>query len=104
MEFTSFILGILSIIGIAAISMIVIMTIKLIKLTNYVNALDLKFERAFELVWEQFERAGRDVTIVEKTLMSQNELTRKETESAINELIKLIETQKLTDKKRLLKD
>ena len=93
MEITSFVLGIVTIVTVAMVAVIVVGIVKILKLANQVNDLNLRLDRSVdhlyremhskhESIWRQFETAGRDVTTVEKTIMSQMDRVRQETGKA----------------------
>jgi len=97
MEVTAYVLGMLTIILVAMLSVIVVGLLKIVKLNKQLNDLTLRLERdtdniyrnmqsEHESFWRQFEACGRDVTMVEKTIMNQIDKTRKETDQAIDEL------------------
>ena len=97
MEITSFVLGMLSIVAVAIVAVIVVGMLKINQLTNQISSLslemDIELSNLSRLIdtntsslWRQFEDTGRDITMVEKTLMSQIDQTRKETDQAIDQL------------------
>lgn len=80
METTSFVLGVLTIVAAAISASIVVGLTKINKLTRLVNDLALRVDREREeayrtmqseneAIWRQFEACGRDVTMVERTIM-----------------------------------
>lgn len=92
-----FILGIVSTILVAMLSVIVVGIVKIVKLQRQIKEMNLSYYRDMDHIhrkiedsnsetWRQFETAGRDVTMVEKTLMNQIDKTRKETDQAIDQL------------------
>ena len=89
METTAYVLGMLTITLVAMISVIVVGIVKIIKLQKHVKEINLNYYRDMDHihrriddtnseVWRQFERAGKDVTMVEQTLMNQINLNRQE--------------------------
>lgn len=93
MEITSFVLGIVTIVTVAMVAVIVVGIVKILKLTKQVNYVTsrLNVSRG-ELyryiddtkadIWRQFDTTGRDITTVEKTIMSQIDRARQETGKA----------------------
>ena len=84
MEITSFVLGMLSIVAAGISASIVVGLAKINQLTRKTESLtqlcaaiegDLRreIEDKNREVWKQFENCGRDVTMVEKTIMNQIE-------------------------------
>ena len=82
MEITSFVLGMLSIVAVAIVAVIVVGMVKINQLTRKTESLtqlcaaiesDLRreLENTNREVWKQFENTGRDVTMVEKTIMQR---------------------------------
>lgn len=97
MEVTAYVLGMLTIVTVAFVTSIVVGLLRILKLTNRVNDLEMRLDREVEHVyrrfegehtevWKQFENAGRDVTMVERTILNQIDATRREAEQAIDEL------------------
>lgn len=108
METTAFVLGMLTITLVAMISVIVVGIVKIMKLQKQVKESNMYFETCIQNIhrterenldnihrrmdenqsetWRQFERAGRDVTMVEQTIMNQIDKTRQETDQAIDQL------------------
>ena len=97
METTAYVLGMLTITLVAMISVIVVGIVKIMKLQKHVKQLDVHLGRAEEHihrtisdnqseVWRQFERAGKDVTMVEQTIMNRIDKTRQEMDQAIDQL------------------
>jgi len=84
MEITSFVLGMLTIVAAGISASIVVGLAKINQLTRKTESLtqlcaaiegDLRreIENQNREVWKQFENCGRDVTMVEKTIMNQIE-------------------------------
>ena len=84
MEITSFVLGMLTIVAAGISASIVVVLAKINQLTRKTESLtqlcaaiegDLRreIENQNREVWKQFENCGRDVTMVEKTIMNQIE-------------------------------
>jgi len=82
MEITSFVLGMLAIITVAMVAVIVVGIVKILKLTKHVNDLQTDFfqtrgdlyrnlDERVQPIWRQFEDTGRDITMVEKTIMNR---------------------------------
>jgi len=97
MEVTAYVLGMLTITLIAMISVIVVGIVKIMKLQKQIKEMNLSYYRDMDHIhrriedsnselWRQFETAGRDVTMVEKTIMNQIDKTRKEMDQAIDQL------------------
>lgn len=97
MEVTAYVLGMLTIVTVAFVAIIVVGLLRILKLTNRVNDLEMRLDREVEHVyhrienehtevWRQFENAGRDVTMVERTIMNQIDNTKKEMDQAIDQL------------------
>jgi len=97
MEVTSFVLGMLAIVVVAFAVTTVVGLLKILKLNKQIIYLESRIDREVEHiirrietehteVWRQFENAGRDVTMIEKTIMNQIDATRRETHQAIDEL------------------
>ena len=102
MEITSFVLGVLSIVTVAMVAVIVVGIVKILKLTNQVSDLKLRLDREVEgiyremnsrqeSIWRQFESAGRDVTMVEKTIMNHIDAKQRELEQAHVDLHRMVE-------------
>ncbi len=84
MEITPFVLGMLTIVAVIMLTVIVVGLVKINFLTRKTESLqqlcaaiesDLRqeLENTNREVWKQFEATGRDVTIVERTIMNQIE-------------------------------
>ena len=84
MEITPFVLGMLTIVAVIILTVIVVGLVKINFLTRKIESLqqlcaaiesDLRqeLENTNREVWRQFEATGRDVTVVEKTIMNQIE-------------------------------
>lgn len=97
MEITFFVLGMLAIVVLAFAATTVVGLLRILKLTNRVNDLEMRLDREVDHlyrriedehteVWRQFENAGRDVTMVERTIMNQIDKTREELDHAIGQL------------------
>ena len=97
MEVTAYVLGMLTIVTVAFVTGIVVGLLRILKLTNRINDLEMRLDREVEHVyrrfegehtevWKQFENAGRDVTMVERTILNQIDATRRAAEQAIDEL------------------
>jgi uncharacterized membrane-anchored protein YhcB (DUF1043 family) len=82
METIHFVLGLLTMVSIALVVGIVVGMLKIGKLTNQVNSLSVKLDRdlddmnrhmdsGLQTVWRQFEDTGRDITMVERTIMQR---------------------------------
>jgi predicted Holliday junction resolvase-like endonuclease len=93
MEITSFVLGMLAIVTVAMVAVIVVGIVKILKLSKHVKDLETTFfqtrgdlyrniEERIQPVWRQFEETGRDITMVEKTIMNQIDQARQETGKA----------------------
>jgi biopolymer transport protein ExbB/TolQ len=91
-----FILGILSVVFIAMVAVIVVGIVKILKLKKQVNDLETTFfqtrgdlyrniEERIQPVWRQFEETGRDITMVEKTIMNRIDQNKQEVEQKIFE-------------------
>ena len=102
MEITSFVLGMLAIVTVAMVAVIVVGIVKILKLTNQVSDLKLRLDREVEClyremnsrqesIWRQFESAGRDVTMVEKTIMNHIDAKQRELEQAHVDLHRMVE-------------
>jgi biopolymer transport protein ExbB/TolQ len=96
MEITSFVLGVLAIVTVAMVAVIVVGIVKILKLSNQVSDLNLRLDRSVdhiyremqkqhESIWRQFEETGRDVTVVEKTIMNQIDQTNQELDLKIGQ-------------------
>lgn len=103
---TAFVLGMLTITLVAMISVIVVGIVKIMKLQKQVKESNMYFETCIQNIhrterenldnifrrisevngemWREFERAGRDVTMVEQTIMNQIDKTRQEMDQAID--------------------
>ena len=93
MEITSFVLGMLTIVAAGISASIVVglakinqLTRKTESLTQLCAAIEGDLRREIEDIWKQFENCGRDVTMVEKTLMNQVDETRRYIDSRIDKL------------------
>ena len=108
METTAFVLGMLTITLVAMISVIVVGIVKIMKLQKQVKETNMYFETCIQNIhrterenldniyrrisevngemWREFERAGRDVTMVEQTIMNRIDKTRQEMDQAIDQL------------------
>jgi predicted PurR-regulated permease PerM len=93
MEITSFVLGMLAIVTVAMVAVIVVGIVKILKLTNHVDEFRRQHIQEVDSIyrhisdnqqglWRQFENVGRDITVVEKTIMSQIDQARQETGKA----------------------
>ena len=82
MEITSFVLGMLTIVAVIILTVIVVGLVKINLLTKKIELLqqlcaaiesDLRREQenTNREVWKQFEATGRDITMVEKTIMQR---------------------------------
>jgi predicted PurR-regulated permease PerM len=91
-----FILGILSVVFIAMVAVIVVGIVKILKLTKQVKDLETTFfqtrgdlyrniEERIQPIWRQFEDTGRDITMVEKTIMNRIDQNKQEVEQKIFE-------------------
>ena len=96
MEITSFVLGMLAIVTVAMVAVIVVGIVKILKLSKHVNDLQTDFfqtrgdlyrniEERIHPVWRQFEETGRDITMVEKTIMNQIDQTNQELHRRIDQ-------------------
>ena len=105
---TAFVLGMLTITLVAMISVLVVGIVKIMKLQKQVKESNMYFETCIQNIhrterenldnifrrisevngemWREFERAGRDVTMVEQTIMNRIDKTRQETDQAIDQL------------------
>lgn len=115
METTAYVLGMLTILLIAMISVIVVGIVKIIKLQKQVKEITENLYRDSEHThrriddmqinlqrgisesnsetWLQFERAGKDVTMVEQTLMNRIDQAEQRSTSYIDSRIdKLVDT------------
>jgi len=115
MEITSFVLGMLTIVAVIIVSVIVVGMVKISKLNKEKDSLyqlcaaiesDLRREienmhrhvdesdqnihrnigEEIQSIWREFEKSGKDVTMVEKTLMNQIEETRRYVDSRLDKL------------------
>ena len=114
METTAFVLGMLTITLVAMISVIVVGIVKIIKLQKQVKESNMYFETCIQNIhrterenldnihrrvgevngemWRQFETAGKDVTMVEHTLMNQiNQAEQRSTSYIDSRIDKLID-------------
>ena len=101
MEVTSFVLGMLTIGAVLLLTAIVVGLLKITKLTNQLANLRLEFERTIESthrqiderfseVWRQFDIEGKDITMVERTIMQRIE---KELEDAHRRIDKVVDVE-----------
>ena len=97
MEITFFILGMLTIILGALVATVVVGLLKITKLTKQVDELKRQHVQDVDGIyrhisdnqnglWRQFENAGRDVTMVEKTIMNHIDAKQRELEQSIDQL------------------
>ena len=91
MEVTAYVLGMLTIVTVAFVTSIVVGLLKIMKLNKQtiyheVENIYRRLENEHTEVWRQFENAGRDVTMVERTIMNQIDATRRDADQAIDEL------------------
>ena len=97
MEVTAYVLGMLTIVTVAFVTSIVVGLLKIMKLNKQTIYLESRLDHEVENiyrrlenehteVWGQFENAGRDVTMVERTIMNQIDATRRDADQAIDEL------------------
>jgi hypothetical protein len=97
MEVTAYVLGMLTIVTVAFVTSIVVGLLKIMKLNKQTIYLESRLDHEVENiyrrlenehteVWRQFENAGRDVTMVERTIMNQIDATRRDADQAIDEL------------------
>ena len=95
MEITSFILGMLTIVAVIILTVIVVGMVKINKLEKQQEYLNSSLERTrselydamkddYNNVWRKFESTGRDITMVEKTIMNQIDQARQETGKAVH--------------------
>lgn len=112
---TAFVLGMLTITLVAIISVIVVGIVKIIKLQKLVKESNMYFQTCIQNIhqterenvdnlhrrmdeshsetWREFERVGRDVTMVEQTLMNQiNQAEQRSTSYMDSRIDKLIDT------------
>lgn len=98
MEVTSFVLGMLTIGAVLLLTAIVVGLLKITKLTNQLANLRLEFERTIESthrqiderfneVWRQFEIEGKDITMVERTIMQRIEKELEDTHRRIDKVV-----------------
>lgn len=96
MEITAYVLGMLTIIATIMVTMIVVGVVRIIKLEKRTKQLQHELDHTrheiyqyindgVRSIWDQFETAGRDVTMVEKTIMNQIDQTRQQMDRAIDE-------------------
>lgn len=82
METLSFVLGLLTIASAAVLAGVVVGLLKIVKVAKQVNDLQLRLDQetqniyremqaSHEAVWRQFECCGKDVTLVERTIMQR---------------------------------
>jgi hypothetical protein len=104
MEITSFVLGMLSIVAVAIVAVIVVGLVKINQLTRKTELLqqlcaaiesDLRqeLENANREVWKQFEATGRDVTMVERTIMQHVDKEIEETHRSVDETRRYIDSR-----------
>ena len=108
MATTAYVLGMLTIMLVAMISVIVVGIVKIIKLQKQVkeiienqyrdldhiyrkiedtrDSLQRGINESHSETWRQFETTGRDVTMVEQTIMNRIDKTRQEMDQAIDQL------------------
>jgi len=97
MEITSYVLGMLTIVATLISMSIVVGLAKINKLNKQLNNLSNNYERDIDHIhriideknqeiWRQFENCGRDITMVEKTVMNQVDETRRYIDSRIDKL------------------
>ena len=97
MEITSFVLGMLAIVTVALVAVIVVGIVKILKLTKQVNYVTTRLNisrgelyqhinDAKTEIWRQFEEMGRDITMVEKTIMNQIDQNKQEVERAVDDI------------------
>ena len=102
MEITSFVLGVLSIVTVAMVAVIVVGIVKILKLTNHVDEFRRQHIQEVDSIyrhisenqqglWRQFENVGRDVTMVEKTIMNHIDAKQRELEQAHVDLHRMVE-------------
>lgn len=116
METTAYVLGMLTIVMVAMISVIVVGIVKIIKLQKHVKELNLNYYRDMDHIhrrledinseiWRQFESAGKDVTMVEQTLMNQiNQAEQRSTSYTDSRIDKLVDTYfEVMDSKKMIK-
>jgi hypothetical protein len=110
MEITSFVLGMLTIVAVIILTVIVVGIVKITKLENKTHNIyqlctsiegDLRreIEKSNQEVWRQFENTGRDVTMVEKTIMNRIDQTRQEWDRAIDEAHKAMGEMSFADRR-----
>ena len=102
MEITSFVLGMLAIVTVAMVAVIVVGIVKILKLTNHVDEFRRQHIQEVDSIyrhisenqqglWRQFENVGRDVTMVEKTIMNHIDAKQRELEQAHVDLRRMVE-------------
>ncbi len=98
MEVTSFVLGMLTIGVVLLLTAIVVGLLKITKLTNQLANLRLEFERTIESthrqvderfseVWRQFDIEGKDITMVERTIMQRIDQELQEAHRRIDKVV-----------------
>ncbi len=115
METTAYVLGMLTITLVAMISVIVVGIVKIIKLQKQVKEMNLNYDRSIDNLyrvieetreslhrrisevngetWRQFEITGKDITMVEQTLMNQiNQAEQRSTSYTDSRIDKLVDT------------
>lgn len=109
MEITSFVLGMLTIVAVIILTVIVVGLVKINLLTKKIELLqqlcaaiesDLRREQenTNREVWKQFEATGRDVTMVERTIMQRIDKEIEETYRSVDEIYRRIdETRRYID-------
>lgn len=103
MATTAFVLGMLTITLVAMISVIVVGIVKIIKLQKLVKEMNSIYYHDIDHIhrriedinsetWRQFERTGKDITMVEQTLMNQiNQAEQRSTSYTDSRIDKLID-------------
>ncbi len=97
MEITSFVLGMLTIVAAGISASIVVGLAKINKLNKQLDNLSQQHERdlihIFKVIgekdkeiWRQFGDTGRDITMVEKTILNQIDETRRYIDSRIDKI------------------
>lgn len=82
MEITSFVLGMLTIVAVIILTVIVVGLVKINQTVKRLNTLNTNLDRHIsdiyrnvqeenQSIWRQFENTGRDITMVEKTIMQR---------------------------------
>lgn len=104
MEITSFVLGMLTIVAVIILTVIVVGLVKINQIAKRLNNLNTTLNHQVDdiyrnmqsdnqSIWRQFEATGRDVTMVERTIMQHVDKEIEETHRSVDETRRYIDSR-----------